>query len=415
MRSWHNSLPTKPIMFIFCVAVFGLLALGCSISSTHDNLPEQQEERSTSPRDNEPIAEDRPQEQPQEFQMSVVDVPARDGWFPTGVYASPDQSKIIRVDSAPDPDTLILNRRYILIDNDDQRESEENDSEEILLDGVPNELYDPSPVRREAVIWLDNERVLLNGTWLLRWTGREYTKQHLLPNDAYNTWDYAIDPEGQHIAYIGKRETGAEMNLAVWVIALDGSEAELIFEYPPNPVWTSGIPFSVAWDADGRLYFDVDHEEKPAVYRWDGSGAEATLYFTGASNPITSPAGDLLVYRSAAGYYDDEQGASAWSIRDTESGNDVARIDEHGVWQWSSSGQYLIRVTPSVAAYDLSTLTKEDMEATEASTLEPSFTSITDPDTLLIATQMESSRFVYWTYKEGAPVVKRNTVEFRGT
>lgn len=203
--------------------------------------------------------------------------------FVLGEYPSPDKRWVIKVVAWGEAQNIMA--RFLLVDGDDSTQ---------IMEGL---LWDNRRKnRRPAVIWLDAERALLNGTTL--WSIDGETKD-LKPPKARWIWDYAVNTEMSRLGLIGNNSQG----MGVWVVDLDTYHLVEIYSYPANPSWTGGIDFRVAWDANDNLYFDVDHQGKPAIYRYDWKEDKVGLFLSLAANPLSTDNGRQITYLQTNGYY----------------------------------------------------------------------------------------------------------------
>lgn|GEM_PF-3233976 len=216
----------------------------------------------------------------------------------------------------------------------------------VKLEGVGYEgirLYPWTLPYHSLVQWLPGERyVTLDGGLVDTKTG---SVERLEVGCNYNPHAISVLGDGTLIAMAAENTDRGVVQ--VFLIPTDTMIPVALSEDPPlNSLETPER--WVAWDAQGRLYFDSCDGEQVSLKVYDPKNGISVLK-PHAGLPMPSPDGEYLAYIQMEGGY-----ATEWQVMSVETGDVICRTGRMGVLSWTRRpGAFTIHLGDQIALFDI--------------------------------------------------------------
>ncbi|WP_028308961.1 hypothetical protein [Desulfitibacter alkalitolerans] len=186
------------------------------------------------------------------------------GSFVLGKYSSPNQLNSITLWGWHELNGIDLQVDYILWDWN------RKENKKLFTLVKENRRNDKAPV-----IWLDDNRVLIEGIHLYHVNNQEI--KQLGPNEINKLHDYAVDGQNSKIAIVGQNDD----YMGVWLIHIETGYIQEASLFDRDYSGDLGF-FKVVWGADNTIYFDGVEAGVATIYEYQFDNYELVPLYTHA-------------------------------------------------------------------------------------------------------------------------------------
>lgn len=250
----------KRILILAIICALFILFAGCSPSNMgiadSNDKPDKQAKKTTIERDAGLNSTDgltkngTSKETFQEKANNAVYVPPK-GSFVLGKYSSPNEQNSVTLWGWHELNDTKLQVDYILWD------WKRKENKKLL-----SLTKEDKRTIRSPVIWLDNNRVLIEGLYLYNVNNQEISQ--ILSDQVAKVFDYAVNELRSIIAILGQSDD----YMGLWLIHINTGYVQEVSLFDKDQYGELGA-FNLAWGTDNILYFDGVEAGTATIYEYE--------------------------------------------------------------------------------------------------------------------------------------------------